>query len=65
MTEAISAPSSYTSPNSGQMRVRGADFTAAELIWVVHRDPSLAISDGDYVVTMRVNGENRPVYIEC
>jgi hypothetical protein len=73
VTETINAPSSYSNPTSGLMRTQTArnNFGTDNLIWVTNRDPKLAIhgpgSDGGaaFVVTMRVNGENRPVYISC
>ena len=73
VTEQINAPSSYSSPTSGLMRTQTHrnNFGTDNLIWVTNRDPKLVIhgpgSDGGaaFVVTARVNGENRPVYISC
>ena len=47
------------------------NFGTDGIIWVTNRDPKLDIhgpgSDGGpaFIVTNRVNGENRPVYISC
>ena len=73
MVDYIYAPSSYTAPTSGLMRTRTYDngFSTDSLIWVTNRDPKLnihgegAIGGAAFVVTNRVNGENRPVYISC
>lgn len=73
VTENINAPLSYSNPTSGLMRTQTYrnGFGTDNLIWVTNRDPKLTIhgpgSDGGaaFVVTNRVNGENRPVYISC
>ena len=71
MIEYIYAPTSYTAPKSGQMRVRGPDFAEGQLIWVTNRDPKLdihgpgATGGTAFVTTNRINGENRPVYVSC
>ena len=73
ITETIEAPTSYSSPTSGLLRTQSyrKGFATDNLIWVTNRDPKLAIhgpgSDGGaaFVVTARVNGENRPIYVSC
>ena len=53
------------------MRIKNQDQTDGGIVWVHHRDTKLDIhGDGAtggaaYVVTARVNGENRPIYISC
>ena len=73
MTQGVGAPTSYTNPTSGLMRCQTErnSFGADGLIWVTNRDPKLEIhgpgSDGGaaFVITARVNGENRPMYVSC
>ncbi len=73
MTQGIGAPSSYNSPTSGLMRCQTVrnGFGTDGLVWVTNRDPKLEIhgpgSDGGpaFIVTARVNGENRPMYVSC
>jgi len=73
MIDYIYAPSAFTSPTSGLMRVRSYDNGMGEdkVIYVTNRDTRMDIhGDGAtggtaYVVTMMVNGENRPVYVSC
>lgn len=73
MVDYIYAPSNYTSPTSGLMRTRTYDngFSTDTLIWVTNRDSKLnihgegATGGAAFVVTNRVNGENRPVYVSC
>ena len=56
---------------SGKMRIKNQDQNDGGIVWVHHRDTNLDIhGDGAtggaaYVVTARVNGENRPIYISC
>jgi len=73
VTEGIGRPTSYALPTSGKMRIQSQrnNFGTDGIIWVTNRDPKLDIhgpgSDGGpaFIVTNRVNGENRPVYISC
>jgi len=74
MTEYIYAPSSFETPTSGLMRIRtySAGFGTDRLIYVTNRDVMLDIHGpgaggpgSAYVVTMRVNGENRPIHVSC
>jgi len=71
MDDYIYAPSSYDAPTSGQMTVKNSTFTSAEKIWVINRDPRLdihgpgAVGGAAYVITTRVNGENRAIYVSC
>ena len=73
MTEYLYGPSSFTSPTSGLMRVKSYanGFGDDRLIMVTNRDIKLdihgpgAVGGAAYIVTMKVNGENRPVYVSC
>ena len=73
MVDYIYAPSSFTSPTSGYMRVRSYEngFGTDKLLLVTNRDTRMdihgegATGGAAYVVTMMVNGENRPVYVSC
>ena len=71
MDEYIYAPSSYTSPTSGLMTIKNASFASAEKIWVTNRDVTVnihgpgAVGGTAFVVTARINGENRPIYVSC
>ena len=73
MVDYIYAPDSYTAPKSGVMRTRTYKngFAADKLIWVTNRDTKLdihgegATGGAAFVVTNRVNGENRPIYVSC
>ena len=73
MVDYIYAPSSFSAPTSGYMRVRSYEngFGTDKLLLVTNRDTRMDIhGDGAtggaaYVVTMMVNGENRPVYVSC
>ena len=70
--EAIAAPASNANPTSGVMQVKiynnfdGYETRSEEgTVWVVNRDPHLAIHSNAYVVTARVSEENRPIYVSC
>ena len=71
MDEYIYAQSSYTSPVSGLMPIKNANFASAEKIWVTNRDVTVnihgpgAVGGTAFVVTARINGENRPIYVSC
>ena len=71
MVDYIYAPDDYANEKTGYMRVKGPDFLNGELVLVTHRDAQLDIhgegaSNGPaFVVTNRVNGENRPIYVSC
>jgi hypothetical protein len=73
MTEYIYAPSSFETPTSGLMRIRtySAGFGTDRLIYVTNRDVMLdihgpgSVGGAAYVITMRVNGENRPIHVSC
>jgi len=71
MDEYIYAPSSYTSPVSGLMTIKNASFASAEKIWVTNRDVTVnihgpgAVGGTAFVITARINGENRPIYVSC
>ena len=73
MTEYIYSPSSFEAPTSGLMRIRtySAGFGTDRLIYVTNRDAMLdihgpgSVGGAAYVITMRVNGENRPIYVSC
>ena len=73
MLDYIYGPTAYdeTPAKSGAMLVRGPDFAAGQVVFVVNRDPMLdihgpgAVGGPAFVVTNRVNGENRPVYVSC
>jgi len=73
MVDYIYAPSSYGSPTSGLMRTQTYQqgYGTDGLVWVTNRDSKLDIhgpgADGGaaFVVTARVNGENRPVFVSC
>ena len=71
MDEYIYAPSSYASPTSGLMTIKNANFASAEKIWVTNRDVTVnihgpgAVGGTAFVVTARINGENRPIYVSC
>jgi hypothetical protein len=61
----IESPSDFLSPTSGYLRTRGNNFTFNGDVIITNRDPSLAISGGDYVVATFINGEYRPIYVSC
>lgn len=61
----ISAATDFGSPTSGKMIIMGPDFLGAGTIWITNRDDTLTIPKDRYVITSRVNGENRPVAISC
>ena len=63
--DGILAAGSFLEPSSGKMTIWGPDFLAGGTIWVTNRDQTLAIPNGRYVVTSRVNGENRPIAMSC
>ena len=71
MDEYIYAPASYTSPTSGLMTIKNASFASAEKIWVTNRDVTVnihgpgAVGGTAFVITARINGENRPIYVSC
>ena len=71
MDEYIYAPSSYGSPTSGLMTIKDSSFASAESIWVTNRDVTIdihgpgAVGGTAFVVTARINGENRPIYVSC
>ena len=72
MDEYIDAPSDYSNPTSGLMSIKTLDGLATSTkIWVTNRDARLSIhgpgADGGtaFVITARVNGENRPMYVSC
>tara|TARA_B100001123_G_scaffold225141_2_gene253438 strand:+ start:2978 stop:5647 length:2670 start_codon:yes stop_codon:yes gene_type:complete len=71
MDEYIYAPSSYTSPTSGLMTIKNGSFASAEKIWVTNRDVTVnihgpgAVGGTAFVITARINGENRPIYVSC
>jgi hypothetical protein len=71
MEEYIYAPASYGSPTSGLMTIKDSSFASAEEIWVTNRDVTVdihgpgAVGGTAFVVTARINGENRPIYVSC
>lgn len=72
MDDYVLAPSTYQNPTSGLMTIKVLDgSTATTQIWVTNRDPRLnihgpgATGGSAFVVTARVNGENRPMYVSC
>ena len=71
MADYIYAPSSYASPTSGLMTIKDSSFTSAETIWVTNRDVTVdihgpgAVGGAAFVITARINGENRPIYVSC
>ena len=71
MDEYIYAPSSYSSPTSGLMTIKNGSFASAEKIWVTNRDVTVnihgpgAVGGTAFVITARINGENRPIYVSC
>jgi hypothetical protein len=71
MDEYIYAPSSYGSPTSGLMTIKDSSFASAETVWVINRDVTVnihgpgAVGGTAFVVTARINGENRPIYVSC
>jgi hypothetical protein len=71
MDEYIYAPTSYASPASGLMTIKNSSFASAEKIWVTNRDVTVnihgpgAVGGTAFVITARINGENRPIYVSC
>ena len=72
MDDYIYAPSTYQNPTSGLMTIKVLDGSESTTqIWVTNRDPSLnihgpgATGGAAFVITARVNGENRPMYVSC
>ena len=73
MIDYLYAPSSFTSPTSGLMRVRSYENGMGDdkVIYVTNRDTRMdihgegATGGTAYVVTIMVNGENRPIYVSC
>lgn len=71
MDVGVGPAASYDLPQSGTMTVKNSQFANGDKIWVTNRDPKLEIhgpgSDGGtaFVITTRINGENRPIYVSC
>lgn len=71
MDQGVGAATSYDNPESGTMTVKNSQFANGDKIWVTNRDTKLQIhgpgSDGGtaFVITTRINGENRPIYVSC
>ena len=70
--EAIAAPASIADPTTGRSQVKVynnfdgyTSYTEEGVIWVTNRDPTLTIHADAYVITARINDENRPIYVSC
>ena len=69
---AIAAPASIADPTKGRMQVKVynnfdgyTSYTEEGTVWVTNRDPNLTIHADAYVITARINDENRPIYVSC
>lgn len=65
MINTLSAPSSPSSPTSGLLRIRDADWNVIGSGYVVNKDTTLSIPGGSYVVAKLVNGTYRPIWVSC
>jgi len=61
----IPNPVTYMTGSSGWLLVRDNNLQYDYNVPLINRDPSLAISGGDFVVATYINGEYRPIYISC
>lgn len=65
MRDVVNKPTAATSPTSGLLIRRDANWNAIGGVWVINRDVTLGIPAGTFTMAMRINGTYRPVNPAC
>ena len=65
MQTAVGKPTLATSPTSGVLIRRDANWNTLPGVYIINRDVTLSIPAGAYTMAMRINGTYRPVGPAC